>query len=137
MIKVVFDTNILISSIFWSGIPRRIVDMAVAGRIQSLSCSEILREVESVLIKKFPDIPYRRVRDILRDVLSYSHLVITEKLTIPELRDLKDIAVMACAVSAGADYLVTGDKDLLSLKEFRGIKIYDAKSFLDEILKSR
>lgn len=132
MIKVVFDTNILISSVFWNGIPRRIVDPAAAGKIRSLTSPEILKEVESVLVRKFPDIPYPRVRDIIRDVLSYSHLVVARQLTLPELRDLKDIPVIASAVAARADYIVTGDKDLLVLKEFRGTRIVTAKVFFDK-----
>lgn len=134
MIKVVLDTNILISSIFWSGIPRQIVDLAVAGKFKAITSIEILKEIESVLIKKFSDIPYQRVRDIIRDVLSYSQLVVAGELTIAQLRDIKDIPIITCALMAKADYIVTGDNDLLVLKEFNGIQILNAKSFLNTIL---
>ncbi len=135
MIKVVFDTNVYISSVLWEGFPGRVVDLAVAGEIKSFTSIEILKEVKSVLIEKFPKIPYERVKGIVRDILSYSSIVVFKELNIDKLRDLKDIPILACAVSAKANYIVTGDKDLLILKEFKEIKIVNAKSFWEEVSK--
>ena len=129
MIKAVLDTNILISGLFWKGLPRRIVDLASAQRFQSFTSVEILRELEAVLIEDFPDIPYAKITDILRDTLSYSQVVITEKIFIKHLRDLSDTKVIACAFAAEADYIVTGDKDILSLKEIKRIRIITARIF--------
>ena len=57
-----------------------------------------------------------------------------KKVTVKNLRDLQDTKIIACAVEAGAEYIVTGDKDLLVLKEYARIKIITAREFL-EILK--
>ena len=131
MIKVVFDTNIFISSIFWKGNPRRIIDLAVANKIKSVTSPDILQEIETVLSDDFPEIPYEKIEEIIRDILSYSHLTAVDEIIVKDLRDIKDTKIISYAVSAKADYIVTGDKDLLVLTEYKGIKILNAKAFLD------
>lgn len=61
MIKAVLDTNILISSLFWKGPSRQIVDLAIAHKVKSLTSAEILEELEAVLYEDFSNIPYERI----------------------------------------------------------------------------
>lgn len=131
MIKAVLDTNVLISSIFWKGPSRRIVDLAIANKIKSITSPEILEEVEAVLYEDFPQVPYAKIEEIMRDILSYSQLIIPRRFTVKRLRDIKDTKIIACALSAKADYVVTGDKDLLVLKKYESTKILTPKAFLD------
>jgi len=131
MTRVVLDTNVLISSFFWKGPSRHIVDLAIANKIKSITSPEILEEVEAVLYEDFPQVPYDKIEGIIRDTLSYSQLIIPQQITVKRLRDLKDTKIIACAVSAKADYIVTGDKDLLVLKKYGGIQISNPKTFLD------
>lgn len=133
MIKAVLDTNILISSLFWKGLPRHIVDLAIAQRFESFTSVEILKELEAVLVEDFSDIPYIKITDILKDILSYSQVVATEKIFIKHLRDLSDTKIISCALSAEADYIVTGDHDLLTLGQIRGIQIVTARTFVEKI----
>lgn len=132
-LKVVIDTNVLISSIFWNGHPRRIVDLAIAYKIISITSLDILEEVEEVLSESFPEVPYERIKDIIRDILSYSKLVTVDEMIVEGLRDIKDTKIIACAVGGKADYIVTGDNDLLVLKEYKGIKILNPRTFLTDI----
>ena len=60
---------------------------------------------------------------IMQKIVSLSHLVIAPKLNIKVCRDEKDNKFLECAESAKTDYLVSGDEDLLSLKEYNGISI--------------
>lgn len=131
MLKAVLDTNILISSIFWHGPSRHIVDLAIANKFKAITSPEILEELESVLYEDFPQIPYSRIEEIIRDTLSYSQLIIPAEITIKKLRDIKDTKIIACALSAKTDYIVTGDKDLLVLKKYADIKITTPKIFLE------
>jgi putative PIN family toxin of toxin-antitoxin system len=131
MIKVVLDTNIVISSLFWKGPARLIVDLAIAGKIYSVTSPEILEEVEAVLCEDFSDIPYWRVEEIIRDILSYSHLVVADSTVVKELRDIRDTKIIACAIAGRADYVITGDKDLLILEEYKGIVILTPRNFLE------
>jgi putative PIN family toxin of toxin-antitoxin system len=131
MTRVVLDTNVLISSFFWKGPSRHIVDLAIANKIKSITSPEILEEVEAVLYEDFPQVPYDKIEGVIRDILSYSQLIIPQQIMVKRLRDLKDTKIIACAVSAKADYIVTGDKDLLVLKKYGGIQISNPKTFLD------
>ena len=131
MIKVVLDTNILISNLFWKGHSRRIVDLAVSNKIKSITSLEILEEVEAVLYEDFSGVSYSRIEEIIKDILSYSSVISAGDITVRGLRDIKDTKIIACAISAKADYIITGDKDLLILKEYKGIKIISPRVFLD------
>jgi len=66
--RVVLDTNVLISALFWGGQPRRLVDLAIAGRIQAITSPELLGELERVLAEDF-EVPQDKVEFVLRDVL--------------------------------------------------------------------
>ena len=126
--KVVLDTNILISSLFWKGIPRRVVDLAISGHIQSVTSWEILDELQTVLSEDF-QMPLIKVKDVLRDVLSFSQLVKSKPLKM-KIRDLDDIRIITAAIAAKADYIITGDKDLLTLHQFNKINIITPSEFI-------
>ncbi|MFH0797312.1 MAG: putative toxin-antitoxin system toxin component, PIN family [Candidatus Omnitrophota bacterium] len=131
MIKVVLDTNVLIASIFWKGHCRQIVDLAIIEKIKSVTSVEILKEVETVLFEGFTETPYHKIEEVIRDILSYSELTTVDEITVKELRDLTDVKIIASALSAKVDYLITGDKDLLVLKSYKGITILTPKAFLN------
>jgi putative PIN family toxin of toxin-antitoxin system len=126
--KVVFDTNVLISSLFWKGAPRRAIDLAVDNQVQSVTSLDILDELQAVLLQDF-QIPLIKVKDVLRDILSYSQLVKPEMVHL-KIRDLDDIKIICTAQAAKVDYIVTGDKDLLIIKQFRAIKIITPSEFM-------
>ena len=66
-------------------------------------------------------------------IVSLSHLVIAPKITVKVCRDEKDNQFLECAESAKADYIVSGDEDLLYLKEFKSTRIIAAKEFLEMV----
>lgn len=82
MIKVVIDTNIFISSIFWKGEPRRIIDLAVSNKIKSITSPDIFSEIEDVLFRDFTEIPYQKIEEIIKDILSYSQLTAVDEILI-------------------------------------------------------
>jgi putative PIN family toxin of toxin-antitoxin system len=79
-------------------------------------------------------VTYDKIGGIIRDILSHSQLIIPRQVIVKKLRDFKDTKIIACALSAKADYIVTGDKDLLVLKHYHKIPILTPKAFL-ELLK--
>jgi putative PIN family toxin of toxin-antitoxin system len=128
--RVVLDTNVLISSLFWGGAPRRAVDLAAAGRFQALTSPELLSELETVLTETF-DMPTGKIELVLRDILSYAEIVtVVDEPEIP-VRDLSDTKVLACATAGRADCIVTGDQDLLALGAVRDVRILSVRAFLD------
>ena len=133
MTRVVLDTNIIISSVFYRGNPYEVVIRGILGEYQLIISSEILDEVVDKLRNKF-DFPEENIQELMDILLTYCHVVKTiTKFDI--VRDKKDNKIIECAFDGKADYIITGDTDLLELKEFKDIKILNAKDFLIEIKK--
>jgi putative PIN family toxin of toxin-antitoxin system len=99
------------------------------GDFDLIACPVILKEFEQVFIKKF-SAAKSETRDALR-LLSeaLSSIVIPSQRVEGICRDREDDAILACALSAEADYLVTGDADLLELGIFKRIKIIKPRDF--------
>lgn len=129
MLRAVLDTNVLISSLFFGGNPRRVVDLAAAGRFQAVSSIALLAELETVLLEDFRA-PAERVEEIIRDVLSFCVIAPEMPEFTANVRDSGDVKVLACAVGGEADYIVTGDRDLLALGRWEDISILTPEQFL-------
>ncbi len=129
--KLVVDTNTLISGTLWHGPSARLLSAALAGKAQLfLSLSILLEFRETLQRPKFaqrltaqgetPDSLMMRFR-------AACHEAVPAQLIPPaDLRDRDDLHVLASAVGAGADLIVTGDRDLLALRSFEDIPIVDA-----------
>jgi len=128
--RVVLDTNVLISALFWGGAPRRVVDLAAAGHCQAITSPELLAELEAVLAEDF-GVPQDKLELVLRDILSYAEVVTAVEEPELPVRDLADVKVIACAIAGRADCIVTGDQDLLSLPLVGAIRILSVRDFLD------
>ena len=131
MIRAVLDTNIIISSIFWKGNPHEVVRKGVLGEYRLVVSAEILDEVANKLRTKFK-FPEESIQELVDILLAHSHIVEpTAKFDV--VRDKSDNKIMECAFDGKADYIVTGDPDLLDLKEFKNIRIITAKEFLEKV----
>ena len=127
LLKLVLDTNTIVSAFFWEGNEAELFRKIEQGKVNLYITIEILKEVEEVIKRpKFNEV-IKKVGltpdQIMQKIVSLSHLVIAPKLNIKVCRDEKDNKFLECAESAKADYLVSGDEDLLSLKEYKGISI--------------
>ena len=131
--RAVVDTNVFISGLFWGGRPRRVMDLAAAGRFQALTSAELLLELEDVLTEDF-EVPQERVDLVLRDVLSYAEMIVPGEEPSVAVRDVDDVKVIACAIAGRADCIITGDRDLLSLGDVQGISVLTPAQFLRERL---
>jgi putative PIN family toxin of toxin-antitoxin system len=134
--KIVIDTNIYISAIFWGGKPREIVELGRSGHILVFSSSEIAKEIDEKLRLKFK----LDADETIQIILDFSTFTIPVKITkrIKAVNeDPDDDKFVECAASCGADYIVSGDKHLLKLKEYEGIKIISAASFLSFFNKTK
>jgi len=127
--KVVIDNNVLFASfLFESENCNKIMQMVTNGEIKNYISIEMLSEFEEKLKKKFR-VDNNIIQELLSFILSISkfiHIVVR----IDKVRDIKDNMVLETAVSADVDYIITGDKDLLILNEFKGIKILSPHDFL-------
>lgn len=127
---VVFDTNILISAtLSQRSSPYRCLQLAQDGLIQSMTCREILDEFQEKLLLKFDYSPSDAKLTTDR-VLDYSQLVNITNSLKGICADPDDDMVLECAVVANANYIVTGDKHLLSLGNYQNSLILKATDFL-------
>ena len=102
----------------------------INGEYKLVTSLEILDEVVDRLRNKF-GLPEEKIEELVKILFSYSQIIET-KSKLDVVRDKKDNKIIECAFDGKVDHIVTGDPDLLILKEFRGIKIVKAKEFLDE-----
>ncbi len=134
---VVFDVNVLVSSLIGRGKPRQLWLMAVRGEFQLIVSRRIVEEfVEVIGRKKFQRyLGERDVRDFL-DALSSTAKIVRTRSRFRVIReDPEDNTILAVAYDARADYAVSGDGHLLGLKEFEGTRIVTVGRML-EILRS-
>jgi uncharacterized protein len=128
-VTVIFDTNILFSAAGWRGSPHRCVELARSQKVAAVTCLELMQELAEKLESKL-GFSSEQTADTLADYLSFLRVVEIPKTLDAVPRDAEDNAVLESAIEGGAAFIVTGDNDLLSLKNFRGIQIVRASEFL-------
>jgi putative PIN family toxin of toxin-antitoxin system len=129
-VRVVADTNVLISALLFGGLPEQILLAGLRGEIQLLTSIPLLEELENVLVKKFRLEPrlVKDLVDLIRDVSERVEVVSHLKI----IKDPDgDNRVLECAVDGKADFVISGDtKHIIPLKEFEGIKIMNPSDFI-------
>jgi putative PIN family toxin of toxin-antitoxin system len=128
----VLDTNILFFATGWRGSPYQCVERARAGEFQAVTCPELIEELAEKLEARLHFSP-EQVADTVADYLGFLRVVHVPKVLDAVPRDPEDNMVLECAIEARAQYIVSGDKDLLVLKKFRGIEIIRASDFLNAL----
>ena len=127
--RAVFDTNVLAAAFVTEGTCSKLLMRGRKKQFHLIVCPVILQEFNRVLVKKF-SATRNEVRSALQIVSEAIHGVARpSQLVQSACRDPDDDAVLACALEARADYLVTGDVDLLELKAFKGIRIVTPRDF--------
>ena len=133
--KITTDTNVLISSTFWSGDSDRILEKVENKEIELVLSKEIIEEFSKVL-------EYKEIKDKIKDknlemkrtvekIISLSTIIVPS-LKFNEIKeDPSDNIILDCAVEGNVDFILSQDKHLLNLKEFRGIKIINPADFLN------
>ena len=129
--RVVLDTNVLISALLFTGEPSKIVELWQRGRFVPLICRETFEELRAVLkYPKFSLVPDEIQSIIESEILPFFEVVEIKKRVKGICRDPEDDKFIACAVSGSADFLITGDKDLIDLKSYETVEIIKASEFL-------
>jgi len=129
--RATLDTNILVSALLYNGNERRVLEAAIRGDYKLILSLPILDEVEGVLRRLGVD--ETMIEGYLLRLMEISEIVAPKKIEETPLRDRDDIKILECAVSGSSNYIVTGDQDLLTLIEYRGIKILRSIEFLNLI----
>jgi uncharacterized protein len=126
-VRIVIDTNVLVSGLLWHGAPHALIEQARAGVFTMVGSSALLDELAVVVRRrKFRAILARSDTDSQRMLGQLRHLIeVVDPLPLaaPVSRDPDDDAVLAVAALVRADFIVSGDNDLLTLGNYDGIPI--------------
>lgn len=127
---VVLDTNVLVASLVANGLCREVVHRAIRLRLLATS-DALLDELERTLQEKFAITP--SAEDFLRQLRAGVRVAAPQALSTPVCRHATDDMVLATAIGAGADLIVTGDQDLLALGSYQGVRILSPRSCLERL----
>ena len=131
--KIVIDSNVFISSIFWGGHPREVFERVINGFDELYITDEILTEIASVMSGSKFNVNSTEIEDYVKIIEKYSKKIESKTIPKPISRDKKDDKLLQCGLDGNVDYIVTGDKDLLVLIEYETIKIIKPKDYLEII----
>ena len=129
--KIVIDTNVIVSGIFFNGKPRELLRECFNGKYEIICTKEIFLEyVETIekLAKRYK----QRVREEIIPILLDNITIIENVDDGKYSRDPDDDKFINCAKSSGAKYVITGDNDLLVLEKIGDIKLLTVADFLKE-----
>ena len=131
------DANVLVSALLWTGPPNAILRAAEAGEVVIVASPALVEEVRDVLGR--PKLAPRlaklatSVAELMESLLADLEVIAEPTVEPVVARDPDDDIVVACAVAAGARYIVSGDGDLLDLERHRGIEIVTPREMLDKL----
>ena len=135
--RIVADTNIVVSGFLFGGLPLKVLDAGRSEIIELCTSQALLDEFGEVIERphfdrKFAETGISR-RRMVSDYAEISTVITSPKLRKQISRDPDDDEVIACAIAADCEFIVTGDNDLLVLKEYQGVTIVTAADFLKEL----
>jgi putative PIN family toxin of toxin-antitoxin system len=129
--KIVVDTNVVASAIFFGGKPKELIELIVSRKLEAFASMEIITEYHETieeLCNRYPDKPKK---------LPLSNIIETMKLIEPSstfriCRDPDDDKFIQCAADARCLYIVSGDKDLLSVGSYGSVQIVTVTEFFKQ-----
>ena len=129
--NVVVDTNVLVSGIFWAGKPRQLLELWVDNLIRLIATPQIVSEYIKVIerLQKYDSELAQQWKEFIVGNIE----IINSNIDVTICRDKKDNMFLECALSCGSEYIISGDDDLLCLKEFENVKIVTVANFLKKI----
>ena len=132
--RVVIDTNVLISATFWTGKPKHLLNKVRQGEISFLTSDILLNELREVLVRE--DKPFKlsksEAEQIVTEIRNFAEIIeIKHKLAV--CKDEMDNRVLECAKDGKASFVISEDQHLLDLKSFRGVRIMTVSEFLHNL----
>ena len=129
--RIVLDTNVFVSGVFFGGHPGSILEAWRDGRVNVVVSPEIIEEYVRVgqrLSSRFPGVDLTPALDLLG---TSATLVEVSPLAEPVCRDPDDDKFLACAIAAKVGYLVSGDRDLLAASPYRTVVVVRPRALID------
>lgn len=130
--RIVLDTNILVSAALFTGNEFEIIKKVEAGELLLILSPEIVEEFSRVLSRPKFSLSEAEVSALLEYLLSISEIVIPRRKKTYKIRDEADRIILECALTGRANYIVSGDQDLLALRRVGRVKIVSSSEFLEK-----
>ena len=135
--RIVIDTNVLISAIFWTGKPKQLLNHVRRQKITFVTSNQLLDELREILIRQ--DKPFHlsgNEADQVVEAMRGFAEIIEPHSQITVCHDQMDNRVIACAIDGKAEYIITGDLHLLGLRSYKSVKIMGVSDFLNHFERS-
>jgi putative PIN family toxin of toxin-antitoxin system len=133
-VKIVLDTNVFVSGVFFSGPPYQILRAWKNQELQIVVSQEILDEYYRVGEELSAQFSETDLNPVLEFVATRAELIEAAKLDEVVCDDPDDDKFFECAIAGGANLIVSGDKHLLKISDYKGIKVVRPRQFVDEYL---
>ena len=130
------DSNIFVSSFYWSGNPRKIFDRVTNGFDELYITEEIIKEIITVMSREKFDTGIKEINEYTNIIESYSIKIFSKNIPNDISRDKKDNKILQCGVDGNVEFIITGDNDLLVLRDYNGIKILKPREYLEIVARA-
>jgi putative PIN family toxin of toxin-antitoxin system len=136
-LRVVVDTNVLISGVFFGGWPYRVLEAWRDGRVELVVSQGVLEEYWAVARRLSEEFPGVDAEPFLEMVSARARVVEAAELPAPVCTDREDDKFLACALAGGARVIVSGDRELQRVSGYRGIEVLSPRRFVETHLRAR
>ncbi len=133
--RIVLDTNVFISGIFFSGPPSQILKAWKNSNLQIVLSREILEEYQRVAVSLADKFPTVDILPIIELVTIHGLFVDTKGFKASAFDDPDDDKFIECAIASNTKIIVSGDKHLLKVSGYQGITVFKPRNFVDSYLK--
>ena len=130
--RIVIDTNIVASAIFFDGRPRQLLELLLQRELSAYVCRDIVEEYQETieyLKRKYPNKP---ITVPLTQIIAACNMVEPTSV-VKACRDPDDDKFIACALDSRSLYIVSGDKDLLAVRQYQDVRVVTVAEFFSDI----
>ena len=132
--RIVIDTNIIASAIFFGGRPRELLELLLQRELSAFITKEIIEEYRGTIEYLQNEYPQKRIAVPLTQIIAACNMIETTS-TVKVCRDPDDDKFFSCAVDSHSLYIVSGDKDLLAVKAYKDVQVVTVAQFFRDIWK--
>ena len=132
--RIVIDTNIVASAIFFGGRPRELLELLLQHELSAFITQEIIEEYQGTIEYLQNEYPSKRIKVPLTQIIAACNMIETTS-EVKVCRDPDDDKFFACALDSRSLYIVSGDKDLLAVKQYKDVQAVTVAQFFRDIWK--
>ena len=137
MVKIVIDTNVVLSAILFGGKPRQILEAALGGTIKICISAATIAELERVLHRSKFGFGSQMVQTIISEITAIAEWVEPHRHRQLVVDDPDDNMFLDCAIEGKVDYLVSGDHHLLSIGKCEGMQVINPDGFIEILAREK